>query len=149
MSRPNVLFRSWDEAQVGELAFGRGVSKHLAGSDDGLATTEVHINEIWPQSGLGQYHVHKRADSVYLVLSGTMVAVVDGLRYQAPESSAVIIHAGTPHAVGNGGGKTLRVVEIYAPAGSDFHAIEPPAVVIDAATRSVVDCHFADEPLNR
>jgi mannose-6-phosphate isomerase-like protein (cupin superfamily) len=128
------------------MAFGRGISKHLVGPDDGLATADVHINEIRAGSGLGHYHVHKQADNIYVVLSGTMEAVVDGRRYVIPQSSVVVIPAGTPHAAGNAGEGTARVVEIYAPGGEDFHILKPPGSVIDDATGTPVECEFRWEP---
>lgn len=131
---------------MSEMAFGRGVSKHLAGPDDGLSTADVHINEIRPGSGLGHYHVHKKADNIYVVLSGTMEAVVDGRRYVIPESSVVLIPAGTPHAAGNAGKTTAQVVEIYAPGGDDFHILQPPGSVIDDSTGALVECEFRWTP---
>jgi uncharacterized cupin superfamily protein len=146
MSPPDFFLRAWDDARLSEMAFGRGVSRHLAGADDGLDTADVHINEIIPGSGLGHYHVHKKADNVYVVLAGTMEAVVDGRRYLVPESSAALIPAGTPHAAGNAGTATARVLEIYAPAGPDFHILKPPESVIDAITGAPVECEFRWEP---
>lgn len=146
MSEARFLLRAWDDARVSEMAFGRGVSKHLAGPDDGLTTADVHINEIRPGSGLGHYHMHKKADNIYVVLSGTMEAVIDGRRYVVPESSAVLIPAGTPHAAGNAGDATARVVEIYAPGGEDFHILRPPEVVLDDATNAIYACEFRWDP---
>jgi mannose-6-phosphate isomerase-like protein (cupin superfamily) len=142
VSEAQFFTRQWDDTQVSDMAFGRGVSKHLAGLADGIASVDVHINEIIPNTGLGHYHVHKRADNIYLILAGTMQVVIGQRRHVASAGSAIVIPAGTPHAAGNAGEQTARVIEIYAPAGDDFHILRPPDAVVDDSNGEEVECDF-------
>jgi mannose-6-phosphate isomerase-like protein (cupin superfamily) len=71
-----------------------------------------------------------------------MQLVVHNRRYVASAGSVVVIPAGTPHAAGNAGKELAKVIEIYAPAGSDFHIQKPPDLVTDDASGKEIVCEF-------
>jgi len=71
-----------------------------------------------------------------------MQVVIGQRRHVASDMTAIVIPAGTPHAAGNAGEETARVVEIYAPAGDDLHILKPPDLVVDDASGDEIECEF-------
>jgi mannose-6-phosphate isomerase-like protein (cupin superfamily) len=99
----------------------------------GADNVDVHVNVINVGSGPGPYHFHERCDNVYIVLSGTVEAVVDGVRYTLQKDDVAFIPPGVPHSAGNTGAVEAVVIEIYAPPrGTDFHVVRDPRHVQDA-----------------
>lgn len=92
---------------------------------------DVHLNVINVDSGIGPYHYHERAENVYVVLEGVAEAVVDGQRYLLRQGDVAFVPPRVPHAAGSDGSGPVKVLEIYAPAGQDFHIIEDPVHVAD------------------
>jgi mannose-6-phosphate isomerase-like protein (cupin superfamily) len=80
------------------------------------------VQEFLVGAAFGGYHYHERSDNIYLVLSGTITAVVDGETHTLSEGDLLFIPAGSPHKTTNGGDVTARALEIYAPPpGDDSH----------------------------
>lgn len=120
------------DAATRPLRADRGTQLRLVGPEDGAANLDVHINVINADSGPGPYHVHEHAENVYIVLEGTVEAVVDGVRHRLGPDQVAFIPPGTPHSAGSDGSGPARVIEIYAPAGTDFHILPDPVDVRDA-----------------
>ncbi len=130
MAKPKIM--DIDAAPTRTMRFERGTQLRLVGPEDGAVNLDVHINIINVDSGPGPYHLHERAENVYIVLEGTAAAIVDGVRYRLRENQVAFIPPGVPHGAGSDGSGPVRVIEIYAPAGTDFHILPDPEGVTDA-----------------
>lgn len=110
------------------MRLGRGITRHLVGPPDGARNVDVHINVLNHDSGMGPYHFHRHAENVYLVLEGAVQVVIDGVARRLEKDDVAFIPPGVPHAAGSAGGEQAVVLEIYAPAGKDFHIVsdQPP-----------------------
>jgi len=84
----------------------------------------VHINLINVDSGPGPTHYHAKAENIYVVLEGNVEAIVEGKKYYLGPGEVAFIPPGVRHQAGNCGDKIARVLEIYAPAGEDFHIVD-------------------------
>lgn len=114
------------------LQLGRGYQRLLIerGDADNL---DVHVNVLKVGSGLGPYHYHERSENIYIVLSGTIEAIVDGKRFILRKDDVALIPPGTPHSAGNVGEVEALAIEIYAPPrGTDYHVLDDPTRVEDA-----------------
>ena len=69
-------------------------------------------------------HYHQRAENVDIVLEGVVQVVIDGKTHRLQAGEGAFIPPGVPHAAGNGGAVPARFIEIYAPAGKDYHLYE-------------------------
>jgi mannose-6-phosphate isomerase-like protein (cupin superfamily) len=104
----------------------RGVN-HILVDGDGLNNVSIQVQEFKVGAAFGNYHYHERSDNVYLVLSGTVRAVVDGETHTLVEGDLLFIPAGSPHKTTNGGDVVARALEIYAPPpGDDSHPAPEP-----------------------
>ncbi len=110
------------------MRLGRGITKHLVGTRNGAEQVDMHINVLNHDSGMGPYHFHRKAENVYVVLEGAVEVVIDGVTHQMEKDDVAFIPPGVPHAAGSAGGKPAVVLEVYAPAGKDFHIVsaQPP-----------------------
>jgi mannose-6-phosphate isomerase-like protein (cupin superfamily) len=106
------------------MRWDRGETIKLVDPDVGAANVDLHINVINVDSGPGPYHYHANSENVYVVLEGTVWAVVEGVKYVLEKDDVVFIPPGIKHAAGNGGDVPARVIEIYAPPGPDFHIVD-------------------------
>ena len=106
----------------------RGFTNHLVGRRNGARQVDMHINVLNHDSGMGPYHFHQDAENVYWVLEGSVEVVIDGVTHQLEKDDVAFIPPGVPHAAGSYGGQRAVVLEIYAPAGEDFHIVsdQPP-----------------------
>lgn len=104
----------------------KGIVRSLVGPDDGAAAVDVHVNVINKEAGPYPYHYHEHAENVYVVLDGVAEAIVDGIIYRLEKDDVVFIPPGVPHAAGSAGEGPVTLLEIYAPAGKDFHRLDMP-----------------------
>ncbi len=109
----------------GNLGPDRGKTLRLVDEADGAKNVDVHVNILNAGSGLGPTHYHKSAENVYIVLEGSVELVVEGRSYRLQPGEFAFIPPGVPHAAGNGGAVPARFIEIYAPAGKDYHLHTP------------------------
>ena len=130
MAEPKILNIS--DAPSRAMRWDRGTQIRLVGPEIGANNLDVHINVINTDSGPGPYHVHEKAENVYIVLEGTAEAVVAGKRYRIGPDQVAFIPPGVPHGAGSDGSGPVRVIEVYAPAGQDFHILPDPEGVVDA-----------------
>lgn len=105
---------------------GKGVVRSLVGPADGARNIDVHVNVIRKDAPAFPYHYHEHAENVYVVLEGTAEAIVDGVRHRLVKGDVAFIPPGVPHAAGSAGDGPVVLLEIYAPAGQDFHRLDMP-----------------------
>jgi len=124
MDRPKFFKVKIDGAPTRKMNLGRGTSLKLVNGETGARNVDVHINLLNEDSGPGEIHYHAHAENVYVVLEGTLEVVIEGERHLLGPGEIGWIAPGVVHTAGNAGlGGVTRILEIYAPAGEDFHAL--------------------------
>lgn len=113
-----------DAAPVGQLRNGRGSVVALVDARVGAENVDVHINTITAGSAPGPYHLHERAENVYYIFSGDGLLRAEGKSHPLSAGNVAFIPPGVPHSMSNVGETDLRLLEIYAPAGTDFVEIQ-------------------------
>ena len=112
------------DAPTVPLALGRGIKRKLVDPETGAANMDVHVNELNVDSGSGEIHYHAKAENVYVVLEGMLEVVIEGERHLLGPGEVGFIPPGVVHTAGNAGTHGVcRIIEIYAPAGQDFHEV--------------------------
>jgi len=121
------FFTSLGSAPRRALRGDRGESIRLVDDEQGGAcNVDLHVNHLAPESGPGPRHYHRRAENVYMVLSGVIEVEVDGEISTLEPDDVLFIPPGVIHSTSNPGPETATFVEIYAPAGHDFHIVDEP-----------------------
>ena len=113
-----------EDAPVRIMRWDRGKALRLVDEADGAKNVDVHINLINVDSGPGPTHYHAKAENIYVVLEGEVEAIVEGKKIRLGPGEVAFIPPGVRHQAGNCGDKVARVLEIYAPAGEDFHIVD-------------------------
>jgi mannose-6-phosphate isomerase-like protein (cupin superfamily) len=117
---------SIDASRKVPMSNDRGVN-HVLVDGDGLGNVMIQVQEFKVGAAFGKYHLHKGSDNIYLVLYGTIKAMVDGETHVLSEGELLFIPAGAAHKTTNGGDVVARALEIYAPpAGEDSHPAPEP-----------------------
>ena len=125
MAERKPFFTNINKAPTRQMKLGRGTGIKLINEEIGSPKVDVHVNMINDDSGPGEIHFHQHADNVYIVLDGVLEVVVEGERHLLKKDDVGFIPVGLIHTAGSAGGHgTTRVLEIYAPAGFDFHEVE-------------------------
>lgn len=125
MADRKPFFTSIGAAPRRPMKLGRGTGIKLVNEETGSPGLDLHLNVINDDSGPGEVHFHRHADNVYIVLEGVLEVVVEGERHLLEKDDVGFIPAGLVHTAGSAGGHgPTRVLEIYAPAGYDFHEVE-------------------------
>lgn len=107
----------------------RGESIRLVDLENGPATNvDIHVNQLAPDSGPGPAHFHEQAENVYLVLDGCIDVLVGSELHRLEVDDVLLIPPGVVHQTSNPGDETARFIEVYAPAGDDFHIVGEPGV---------------------
>jgi mannose-6-phosphate isomerase-like protein (cupin superfamily) len=120
-----AFFTTIADAPSRGLNLNRGTSVMLVNERTGATNVDVHLNHINVDSGPGERHFHARAENVYVVLEGCLEVVVEGERHLLYKDDVGFIPPGIVHTAGNAGSHGIcRVIEVYAPAGPDFHVVE-------------------------
>jgi mannose-6-phosphate isomerase-like protein (cupin superfamily) len=115
-----------DEAPTASLRNNRGTIYRLVDQSCGSHNVDFHINVLKAGSGPGPYHYHSNSDNLYYVLEGRARVIVEGKEMFAGPGEAVFIPKGEKHDVANVGEGDLRVIEVKAPAESDFIIVPHP-----------------------
>lgn len=115
---------NFEDAPTKELRGGRGLSHRLINPETGCDYLDLHVNVINPGSGVGPYHYHSNADNIYMVLKGRGVVTVEGVEHEVGPGDAMLIPPNERHDVRNIGDEPFHVIEIKAPADSDFIIVE-------------------------
>lgn len=121
--RPFVT--NMDEAPRSQLRGKRGESVRLIDQELGSArNVDIHVNYLAPNSGPGPAHYHERAENVYILLDGRLEVEVAGELRHLERGDVLFIPPGLVHRTSNPGEETARFIEVYAPAGKDFHVVD-------------------------
>lgn len=110
----------------------KGDTYPLVGLADGARNVDVHVNVVNGDAPAFPYHYHETAENVFVVLDGVATLIVEGVRHHLRKDDVALIPPGVPHAVGGGGEGPVTLLEIYAPAGPDFHRLQMPDDIVDA-----------------
>jgi quercetin dioxygenase-like cupin family protein len=130
MSKQPIVF-NLSEAPTKPMPYDRGTSIRLFDADRGAKNVDAHINVLNADSGSGSYHYHEHAENAYIVLEGQIEAIIEGKSYILGKGDVAFIPPGLKHSAGATGGAPARVIEIYAPLGTDFHVVDDPTDVVD------------------
>lgn len=103
----------------------RGESLRLVDEEQGGArNVDVHVNYLAAGSRPGPRHYHRVAENIYIVLSGVIEVDVEGDVAMLGADDVLFIPPGAVHSTSNPGLETAAFIEIYAPAGRDFHIVD-------------------------
>lgn len=121
---PSAFVTSIDDAPRRRLRLDRGATAQLVDGAHGRARNlDVHVNYLEPGSGPGPRHYHEEAENVYIVLGGVIEVEIEGEVHRLQPNQVAFIPPGLIHSTSNPGAETATFIEIYAPAGSDFHIV--------------------------
>ena len=137
MSDRSAVVFNLKDASTRPLRWDRGTMIRIFGEETPATNVDVHINVLNIDSGTGPYHYHERAENIYIVLEGTFEVVVEGIRYYLKKDDVAFIPPGLRHYAGNAGDIPAKAIEIYAPAGTDFHIVDDPTDIVEAAESAV------------
>ena len=125
MGTTEPFLTSLGDAPRRALRADRGESLRLVDEEQGGAhNVDVHINYLAAGSGPGPRHYHRVAENVYIVLSGVIEVNVEGAVHTLEADDVLFIPPGAVHGTSNPGPHTAVFIEIYAPAGHDFHIVD-------------------------
>ena len=103
-----------DDASVKIMRWDRGETLRLVDDADGAKDVDVHINLINVDSGPGPTHYHAKVEHFYIVLEGTVQAIVERKKYRLGSGEIAFIPPGVKHAAGNAGDNTIDYLEILS-----------------------------------
>lgn len=111
------------------LRLDRGETVRLVDEElGGARNIDIHLNYLHAGSGPGPRHYHERAENVYIVISGTIEVEVDGEIKTLEAEDVLFIAPKALHSTSNPGSDTAVFLEVYAPAGKDFHIVDEEKV---------------------
>ena len=113
-----------DEAPRKEMRYNRGTMIELINDKLGATQLDLHINVLRPGSAPGPYHYHERAENIYIILSGVARIVIEDEEHFVGPEQVVFIPPGLKHSTSCWGHMPLKLIEIYAPLGPDFHEVQ-------------------------
>jgi len=118
-----------DEAPIKELRGERGISSSLIGPYvSGTTSIDLHRNILRPHSGPGPRHFHRQAENIYWVQEGSIEVRLDNRTVTLGPDEIILIPPGVVHGTSNPGESDAKFIEIYIPAGDDFHIVEDDTV---------------------
>lgn len=131
MAERSALVFNVNDAPTWTMRWDRGTRIKLFDEENTPGNVDVHLSVLKVDSGPGPYHYHARAENIYIVLEGTFEVVVEGKRYYLRPGDVAYIPPGLRHYAGTSGDTPAKAIEIYVPAGDDFHIVDPPAEIVD------------------
>jgi mannose-6-phosphate isomerase-like protein (cupin superfamily) len=115
------------EAVSERLRFSPGQVKRVVGPEVGASNVDLHSVVLDPSTQPGPYHLHPRAESVYVVLEGRVRFLIAQEDHEVQPNQVVFIPAGVAHSVANLGDQPARLLGMYAPPGDEFVQLDGPA----------------------
>ena len=114
------------DAPTRSLAMDRGTVFRCVDPDVGSSNVDVHVNVIKAGASRGEIHYHAKAENVYIVLDGQLeVCIEGGDRHVLEVGEVGFIPPGIIHTATNARSDVAcKIVEVYAPAGRDFHEVD-------------------------
>jgi mannose-6-phosphate isomerase-like protein (cupin superfamily) len=85
---------------------------------------DVHVIELDPGGAPGHFHLHSTSENIYVVIAGAISVRHANGTIRLGAGDAVRFPPGVPHAATVIGARPARLIEIYAPAPSDFVLVE-------------------------
>lgn len=83
------------------------------------------VLELTLQQGQGApLHIHARETETFVVMEGILTVECDGITYQAPQESVVVLPRGSRHAFRNEAPTPCRVLITAIPGGLDAYFAE-------------------------
>ena len=81
---------------------------------------------VVPPGSEGHPHYHKERESLFIVISGEAVEVIEGEEVPIRVGDVFFIPPGKVHTIANRSDKDFRVLEFFThpPVGADFHPVE-------------------------
>ena len=115
-----------ENAPTRSLPMARGTVFGCVDPRVGSNNVDVHVNVIKPGASRGEIHYHAQAENVYIVMDGQLeVCIEGGQRHVLDVGEIGFIPPGVVHTATNARSDiSCRIVEIYAPAGKDFHEVD-------------------------
>jgi mannose-6-phosphate isomerase-like protein (cupin superfamily) len=86
----------------------------LADRDTGSDHMLERLDDVLPGSGRGELHMHP-FDQIYFIRKGSMSIQYGLAKYEAPENSLVILHAGTAHSNMNNTSSLVNHITLMLP----------------------------------
>lgn len=97
----------------------------LARRSLGLNSFGMNLVEIEPGGSIPEHdETPRNQEEVYIVLSGSAAAVVDGVEYPAPAGTYVRLDPEPLRAIANVGDEPVRVLIVSAPVGSGYEPMD-------------------------
>ena len=115
-----------EDAPTRSLPMGRGTVFGCVDPSVGSSNVDVHVNVIEPGASRGEIHYHAKAENVYIVMDGQLEVCIEGGQRHVLEIGEVgFIPPGVVHTATNARSDiACKIVEVYAPAGKDFHEVD-------------------------
>jgi mannose-6-phosphate isomerase-like protein (cupin superfamily) len=110
--RPYVLVRA-AEAATRDLRNGRGRSLRLLEPDMAGGASSVSRVVIDPGTQPGPFHLHERANNIYIGLDGVTQIRVAQETVDLGPLDLVFIPSGVPHSTHNAGGQPVSLLAMY------------------------------------
>ena len=97
----------------------------LARRSLGVRSFGINLVEIEPGGRIPEHDETARdQEEVYIVLSGTAVAIVDGVEYPAPEGSYVRLDPEPLRTIANVGAEPVKLLMVSAPRSSGYEPMD-------------------------
>ena len=115
-----------ENAPTRSLPMARGTVFGCVDPRVGSNNVDVHVNVIKPGASRGEIHYHAQAENVYIVMDGQLEVCIEGGQRPVLDVGEIgFIPPGVVHTATNARSDIFcRIVEIYAPAGKDFHEVD-------------------------
>tara|TARA_B100001123_G_C14760801_1_gene808667 strand:- start:49 stop:468 length:420 start_codon:yes stop_codon:yes gene_type:complete len=114
------------DAPTRKLPHGRGTVFGCVDPHIGSSNVDVHVNVIKAGASRGEIHYHEKAENVYIVMDGQLeVCIEGGERHVLDIGEIGFIPPKVVHTATNARKDIpCKIIEIYAPAGKDFHEVD-------------------------
>ena len=97
----------------------------LARRSLGLRSFGMNLVEIEPGESIPEHdETPRNQEEVYIVLSGSAAAVVDGVEHPAPAGTYVRLDPEPLRAIANVGDEPVRLLIVSAPVGSGYEPMD-------------------------
>ncbi len=109
------------------LIEGRGELRRLIVPEAAARRVDVSFAILHPGGSPGQYHYHPDNENVFIILRGRGRLLADGREHVLTADDVVFVPAGVPHGLSALGEDPLVLIEICAPADSQYIPLDSPS----------------------
>jgi uncharacterized cupin superfamily protein len=97
----------------------------LARRSLGIRSFGMNLVEIEPGGRIPEHdETAREQEEVYIVVSGTAVAIVDGVEYPAPAGTYVRLDPEPLRAIANAGDEPVKLLMVSAPRSSGYEPMD-------------------------